>query len=55
MSRKLQYIPTVFRLNNSMITQFWVLEQTPEMIHKTCQCDLTGFENLSSVKSSVSI
>lgn len=55
MSRKLQYIPAVFRLNNSMITQIWVLEHTLKMIHKTCQYDLTGFRNLSSVKSSVSI
>jgi hypothetical protein len=55
MSRKPQHLPAVFRLNNSMITQVGVAEHTPEMIHRTCQCDLTGFRNLSSVKSSVSI
>jgi hypothetical protein len=55
MRRKPQHIPAVFRLNNSMITQVRVSEQAPEMIHKTCQYDLTGFGNLSSVKSSGSI
>jgi len=55
MNRKPRHIPAVFRLNNSMFTQLRVLEQIPEMTHKTCQRDLTGFRNLSSVKSSVSI
>jgi hypothetical protein len=55
MNRKSQHIPAVLRLNNSMITRLRVSEQVPEMIHKTCQYDLTGFRNLSSVKSSVSI